>query len=731
LNRSFNPDVGITEVIYGAKRVIDKEIALFSKTKSKIDTCMSHTRPTLAIGLGPIKNAFIDAKNRGVHLRYITEITKDNLSYCKKLIGIVHEMRHLDGIKGNFMVSEIEYISPLLLFEHDKISPQAIYSNIREVVEQEQYAFDGCWNKAIPAQERIKEIEEGRIIHYETRLLKNQDEINNKINNLLETSNELLVCSGLGGLQLGYDRFLDIGKKILTRFKEGKHRGIRLVTTDIGKDKLELVKTLLGMGIEIRAIKNMLPMNFSVTDKEVHATIERLKDGNIVQSVLVSNEPEYIDHFHSIFEELWSNGIEAKVRIASIEEGVDIGDIQVIPNSSAARELYLDIVKNAQKEITILFPTPNAFLRQYKIGAVESAKKAARQRNVKVKILMPHHESTEQLIRGLTEESPSSSPGIKFEVRYIEQTTQETQATFLVVDSEVSLVMEIIDDLKTTFDEGIGLSTFSSSKAGVVSYVAIFESLWKQTELYEEVKKSHELLKLHDRMQREFINIAAHELRTPIQPILGLSQILLSKTGSIEQYNELLDVINRNANRLSRLTDDILDVTKIESKTLALEKEQFNLNDIITNGMDDIMLGNNTVNSGNVQLLYQPHDIILKADKGRITQVISNLLTNAVKFTDKGTITISTRIDKDNNQAIIEVKDTGCGIDPEILPELFSKFTARSFSGTGLGLFISKSIIEAHGGKIWAENNKDGKGTTFTFSLPLPEALPPPSDSSK
>ena len=140
--------------------------------------------------------------------------------------------------------------------------------------------------------------------------------------------------------------------------------------------------------------------------------------------------------------------------------------------------------------------------------------------------------------------------------------------------------------------------------------------------------------------------------------------------------------------------------------------------------MDDIILGKDLVDSRNIQLLYQPQDVILEVDKGRITQVISNLLTNAIKFTKKGIITVTTIIDEDNNQIIIRVKDTGSGIDPEILPELFSKFTAKSFSGTGLGLFISKSIVEAHGGKIWAENNADGKGATFTFSLPIGEQKP-------
>ncbi len=393
-------------------------------------------------------------------------------------------------------------------------------------------------------------------------------------------------------------------------------------------------------------------------------------------------------------------------------------DIEVIPNASIAREFYLNAVKNAQEEIMIMFPTTNAFLRQYKMGAAQVAKESAQKRKVKVRILMPKHESTEQSVCSLTGElTPSSSHYI--DIRYIEQTVLDTQATFLVVDRKVSLVMEIRDDSKTTFDEAIGLSTYSSSKAGVLSYVAIFENLWKQTELYEEIKKAHEQLKLHAKAQKEFINIAAHELRTPIQPILGLSQILLSKTGSIQENNELLDTINRNAKRLSRLTDDILDATKIESKSLELKKERFNLNNIIINAIDDIILGKDLVNSSNVQLLYEPKDIVLEADKGRMSQVFSNLISNAIKFTKKGTITIATKIDEGNNQTIISVKDTGQGIDPEILPRLFSKFAAKSETGNGLGLFISKSIVEAHDGKIWAEDNADGKGAKFSFSLPI------------
>src|SRR5205085_4309258 len=197
------------------------------------------------------------------------------------------------------------------------------------------------------------------------------------------------------------------------------------------------------------------------------------------------------------------------------------------------------------------------------------AKQLEKEQNIKIRILMPTPKSTEHNIQGPNQQQKNIG------IRYIEQMS-ETNATILVVDRKASLVMEIRDDTKETFVEAVGLSTYSNSKAGVLSYVAIFDNLWKQTELYEQ-------LKTHDKMQKEFINIAAHELRTPIQPILGLAQHISSriKEGKIgpKEQNDLLNVVIRNARRLQQLTEDILDVTRIEGKSLKLRKEQFSLND--------------------------------------------------------------------------------------------------------------------------------------------------------
>jgi signal transduction histidine kinase len=231
----------------------------------------------------------------------------------------------------------------------------------------------------------------------------------------------------------------------------------------------------------------------------------------------------------------------------------------------------------------------------------------------------------------------------------------------------------------------------------------------------------YEQLKLHDKMQREFINIAAHELRTPIQPILGLADIVGFKVKEDKQLSQLLEVINRNAKRLQRLTEEILDVTKIESNRLELHRTIFDLNDILLSLIADYETEEQrTKGHRKISLSFSDNmdkSVIIECDKERITQVVSNLLRNAIKFTDKGG-EISLNIQRDAQQVIVSVKDNGNGIDPKMYARLFTKFATNSTAGTGLGLYISKSIVEAHGGKMWAENNCNERGATFGFVLP-------------
>jgi two-component system, OmpR family, sensor histidine kinase VicK len=517
-----------TEVFYGGENTTARLLQAFSNTKSTWNVCANSTGPSVTMGVEPIKRGTVDLKERGIRIKYATEITKKNISYCKELMKIA-EVRHLDGIKGAMAVSEKEYVAAAVLQEA-KAVPHLIYSNVKEIVEQQEYMFDALWSKSIPAEQKIREIEEG-------------------------------------------------------------------IKPDI---------------------------------------------------------------------------------------------IEVIQNSSKVKDLYMNIVKDGVEEILLIFPTSNAFIRQEKIGVIQWLRELVTKEQynkLKIRILMPIHKSTEKIVQDLKQQSDQNN----IDVRFIEQSSGN-KATFLVVDRKVSLVMELKDDSKETFDRAIGLSIYSNSKSGVLSFVAIFENLWIQSELYLQVKEANEQLKIHDKIMNEFINVASHELRTPIQPILGISGVLRSKIKNDEQL-ALLDIIIRNAKRLQRLTEDILDVARIESRSLKLNNELFELNGIILNVIQDVK---DRIDNLKVKLLYDVKgDIIsVEADKGRMIQVISNLLNNAIKFTKEGSISINIERKEDNQHVIISVKDTGEGINPEILPILFSKYATKSFegSGLGLGLFICKSL---------------------------------------
>ena len=558
-----------TETIYDVENTISVSLNCFAQAKESHDSCGDFTLPSVIITTEPIRNAYLELLKRGIKTRFITEITEKNIVYCKELMKIVYELRHLEGVKGNFGVSESDYIATAIQQEDRPIS-QLIHSNARVMIEQQQYFFQTLWDKATPAQVRIREIEEGI--------------------------------------------------------------------------KPEVIETI----------------------REPKVTQER------------------------VFE----------------------------------------LIKSANEEILVIFSTSKAFRRQEKAGAVDFLRRIAKSKDVKVRILSPFDDYVRNIIDKIKRESK-----IRIEIRNIKEPLQ-TKVSVLIVDRASLLSAELKSDSKDTVLEAIGLGTYSNSKATVLSYASIFESLWNQTELYEHTRQLYQQLKSQDKMKQEFMDIAAHELRTPIQPILGLAGVLKDQISDLTQ-TKFLDVILRNAKRLERLQEDMLDVTRIEGGSMKIYKESFNLNELIFHLLQDF--STQLKDDTKIKLNYRSDDNVwVVADKNRITQVISNLLDNAIKFTKSGRILVQLKKRKckkmaDNNQLIVSVKDEGPGIDPSIMPRLFTKFASKSDRGTGLGLFISKSIIEAHGGKIWAKNNRVSRrkrggdsasgGATFSFSLPV--KLPP------
>lgn len=442
----------------------------------------------------------------------------------------------------------------------------------------------------------------------------------------------------------------------------------------------------------------------------------------------------------------------------------------VIADPSKAKRIFLNLVNNAKEEILILYPSIGTLTRE---GLFNELLNRQRNEYIAISIMSPlNREIKNYLSKSKKQENIKHFTNIV--IREIAK-SQRIKSTILIVDKKFLLTVELYDDSKQTFIEASGLSTYSTSKPTVSSYVSIFDSLWDQTELYHNLRIANEKLVETEQIEREFINTAAHELRTPTQAITGYIEMddelfdHLIKFGNklepqeVERlYKKLFEHhenISRNATRLENLINNLLDVARIDSNQknmIMLQKEKVDLvkeiNELVSFHLDQKIKDKNIkINFINDTLLKEEYWIL--TDKFRLNQILNNLIDNAIKFSQKdgdldiliyeNTANQENENEKTNNknvkrnnypphnitsdkphkdeteQIYIAISDSGKGISPSILPRLFEKFNTDSDVGTGLGLYISKKLVEAMGGRIWAFNNNDGVGSTFVFSLPL------------
>ena len=703
-----------TEVFHGEENAMKILLQTMSNVQKEALVCADSNSAAFSMGVAPIKKGYDDFKKRGVRIRFITEIISQNLEYVKELMNYA-EVRHMDTVKGNMAVSEIEYIATATL-EGAKSITETIYSNAKPILDQQRYFFENLWIKAIRADQRIREIEEGIEPHI-TKIIESPEDIISRARHVIETSNHLSVCSDLGGLKMIETIASDSIKKTLEKSQNGEHKGVRWIGT-INKEDVDLVQRFLALGMEIKHII-YTPLNFSVTDKEFNFTVSNMTDGSSAPNVLISNELSYIKQFNSLFEKLWSQGVNADDRILEIEKEVEPDFFQVINDKNKAAELLLSLSKLAKEEVLFLLPSDKALIRMKRLGVLDALQKASLQ-GVNVRVICPVTDVSAEIIERLRVESQ-----IKL------AKGNESESGIMIIDSSRFISAELVSPTSETFSEAIGIALYSNSKRSTSMLRSFFNSLWNQAELYKR-------LELQEKMEKEFINMAAHEIRTPVQPLLGMTDILMSQFEEEEEEElqqergkknkkeivvtkEEIEMIARNAKRLERLTSDILEASRIESNTLKLNEKLIDLNENIRIVVND---EKSAIPRGmELKIIFEQREstpLFVKGDKSRLFEVLTNLIGNAIKFTDSGgTITVTVEKSAAKNEALVSIKDTGNGIDREILPRLFTKFASKSDKGTGLGLYLSKGIIEAHGGRIWAENNTEGKGATFRFTLPL------------
>ncbi|WP_148685712.1 ATP-binding protein [Candidatus Nitrosocosmicus hydrocola] len=731
-----------------------------SNCKSKLIFYTDKKGPSVIINVPEIYENYRMLKSRSVKIKIITEVTKDNLRYCNQIIKEFDaEIRHINNIKGTFVISDEKVYFASSVLQDSKSLNEIIYSDVKGIVQQNQSVFELIWKKAISAEQRIKEIEEG-LSPIETRIVDNPGEIYSLILDITSKSNNgLSNCSTIGGFQMIYEdkNLFHAYVNLLSRYNEGgKVKGsVRWVThIENNSDQITLINNFLNIGIEIRHVKNLPPMSFALSDKQFQATIEKMEKGDIFRNVLYSTEPLYIKHFQHFFENLWNSGIDVRERIRQIESGIAPEMTQIIEDSDESRKLLLHLLKSAKDEILIVYPSSKAVDLQKRIGVIDILHRKSRQ-GLKIRIISPRNLNLEQLIIPSHFKSDSLISKNILIREILKQ--HDFKPTIVMIDRKHVLALELKDDTMTTFEKATGLTTYSISSPTVLSYISIFDSFWEQTDTSIRLGVANEKLIASEQLEREFINAAAHELRTPTQAIMGYTELdeeifsdvfkILDSSKNEELKRNIIhlhkhfDTVSKNASRLNELINNLLDVARIESNRidkLSLDTQKVELvgeiNDSIKTQLDQ-KIKNKNIQIDFINDSLQDH-IWVYADKSRLNQIINNLIDNAIKFSKQnGRISIiiegnvsnaneedhADNVGRDKNEkkeVYVSISDTGKGISPQVLPRLFEKFVTNSDTGTGLGLYITRNLVEAHGGRIWAYNNNDGVGSTFIFSLP-------------
>jgi two-component system, OmpR family, sensor histidine kinase VicK len=708
----------------------------------KFDACLDHQEISLHLAKSEVKKGLFKLKaERNVRIRILTEITNENAAEINGIIPSA-EIRHLDSIRSNFVLADgkqyLGYASSSVA-ETYGISTDTI-----AIVEAHQFLFEFLWNAAIPAEIRMVQLERNLPVEKTEILYGQENIIKHFLRDLSHVQERFDSCTDFTGPSLF------VNSPIWSDYAELSRRGIRLrFITEITKENMKYCEKLLKI-CELRHLEKVKG-NFGIIDGKSYGAGSSAGVGQAPAQLIRSNIRAFVEQQQYFFETLWGKALPAERRIDQIQRGTEEEFIETIKDPYEVQKLTYELIKNSRSEIMIVCATSNAFLRQVRAGSFKLLEQAATDNGVIIRILSPSNKKILSFAKKYDLSTFQYQNQIK--VRHLKENLQ-TRISLLLVDKKYSLTVELNDDTKDRTVDAIGISTYSNSKSTVLSYASIFETLWRQSELYNRLEELNDELRLRDIAQREFINTAAHELRTPIQPILGLSEVVL-KSNKDQDLNEYLIIIARNAERLHRLTNNILDVTKIEGKILKLDKEMVNLDSLISSLVTEYQtsierksfgeggknVNDSTSNNDNnkkvrdlfCQVRYraplEPGLFLIEVDKDRIIQVLSNLLNNALNSSNqrmiqdnKIVLPIEVSMEKDENtseEIVIMVKDRGIGIDRSINKKLFTKFVTTSDGGTGLGLYVSKSLVEAHGGKIWAFNNDNEQGATFCFTLPL------------
>ncbi|TVP40160.1 sensor histidine kinase [Candidatus Nitrosocosmicus arcticus] len=506
--------------------------------------------------------------------------------------------------------------------------------------------------------------------------------------------------------------------------------------TNIENANIESCKKILEI-VELRHLDN-IQGGIIINDFEYLSLLESKNDDPNSSPIHIYSKNKWlVEQQKLIFDMLWEKAIPARIRIKQIEQGLERDVCELITDENAIMIKYEQALNSLTKELCIFYSVSDDGVSNEQIGQkiseIINHVSKSKSKDIKIIVIVLTNNSVERKAP-LTEFSQIRQD-YDIRIKYMNKESANSQLPrdlmILTVDRKELFISEIrgFEEIShSIFENDISFTIHSNSGSVVSTYNTILGMLWSQDELYKKSEMAITQLKLQDKLQKEFVHNFANGLRNPIQPILGFSEILLEKKEDFNKYRDILDIINACAQKLAKHVNNMIDITEIENETFLLNKETFDLMKVIREITKQLKKNILSITKKNFSISTTDDRLMIYADKNRVKFTIENVIINAVDIPDSNNIKIfvektrsssSQYDDKNEDVVILSVVDDGTGIDGMILPSLFSKFVADSRDGLGLGLYLAKSIIDRHGGEMWAENNKNGKGATIRFSLPI------------
>lgn len=522
------------------------------------------------------------------------------------------------------------------------------------------------------------------------------------------------------------------------------------------------IRNLRNLGKRVRYVTNIENVNLESCKKM--SKIVELRHLDNIQGGIIINDFEYLSllesrnvdpdstpiHIYSknkwlveqqqlIFDMLWEKAIPAKIRIKQIEQGLERDVCELITDENNIIIKYEQALNSLTKELCIFYSLSDEDVSHERIGQkiseiINYASKS-KSKDIKIVVIVLTNSSSSRTdpLTEFNQIKHNYDVRIKYMNKESANSPLSRDLMILTVDRKELFISEMKsfeEKYRSIFENDVNFTIHSNNRSIVSTYVSILEMLWRQDELYKKSEMAITQLKIQEKLQKEFVHNFANGLRNPLQPILGFSEILLEKKGDFNKYSDIIEIINACAQKLAKHVNNMIDITEIENDTFMLNKENFDLVKLIREITEQLKKNILSNSKKNFNIFTNVSDLIIYADKNRIKFTIENVIANAIDIPDAKNIKIfvektssSSRQNENKNECDVTVTiiDDGTGIDRMILPSLFSKFVADSRDGLGLGLYLAKNIINRHGGEMWAENNKNGKGATIRLSLPVSE----------